>query len=182
MAQLRLPGFFLRNPARRYGLEYHAEHLPHPESRLTLGAATDRLGLPRLRIDLRFSEADAAAVVRAHDALEAWLSRNRLGRLDWRVPPEARAAAVLAAARHGNHQIGTIRMGADRRTAVVDGDCRSFDLAEPLRGLHRGAADLGPGQPDDDRGPARRCGSPHGWRPGEAAPQAEAWRPVGRRS
>ena len=41
---------------------------------------------------------------------------------------EARAAAVLAAAKHGNHQIGTIRMGADRRTAVVDGDCRSFDL------------------------------------------------------
>ena len=37
-------------------------------------------------------------------------------------------AAVLAGARHGNHQIGTIRMGRDRCTAVVDGDCRSFDL------------------------------------------------------
>src|SRR5207342_2907327 len=35
-AQPRLPGLFLRNPARRYGLEYHTEHLPHPESRLTL--------------------------------------------------------------------------------------------------------------------------------------------------
>ena len=128
-AQPRLPGLFLRNPARRYGLEYHAEQLPHPESRPdALGTATDRVGLPRLRIDLRFSDADAAGVVRAHDALEAWLRRNRLGRLAWRMPPEARAAAVLATAKHGNHQIGTIRMGSDRRSAVVDADCRSFDL------------------------------------------------------
>jgi glycine/D-amino acid oxidase-like deaminating enzyme len=127
-AQPRLPGLFLRNPARRYGLEYHAEHLPHPESRLVLGSETDRVGLPRLRIDLHFSEADATAVVRAHDALDAWLGRNRLGRLRWRMPAGDRAAAVLAAARHGNHQIGTIPMGRDRRSAVVDRDCRSFDL------------------------------------------------------
>jgi choline dehydrogenase-like flavoprotein len=125
-AKLRLPGFFLRNPARRYGLEYHAEHLPDPESRLTLSDAADRLGLPRLRIDLRFSDADAEAVVRAHDALEGWLERNRLARLEWRVPREARAQAVLDRAIHGNHQIGTIRMGDDPGTAVVDPDCRAY--------------------------------------------------------
>lgn len=128
VAKRRLPGFFLQNPARRYGLEYHAEHLPDPESRLTLAEATDRLGLPRLRIALRFGEADAEGVLRAHDALEAWLTRHRLGRLDWRHPPEARVRAVLAEAKHGTHQLGTIRMGADPRAAVVDGGCRSFDL------------------------------------------------------
>ena len=128
LATPRLPGLFLTNPARRYGLEYHAEHLPDPESRLTLAAATDRLGLPRLRIDLRFAEADAAAVVRAHGALEAWLLRNRLGRLVFRMPEAARAAAVLARARHGTHQLGTIPMGSSRQTAVVDRDCRSFDV------------------------------------------------------
>ena len=76
VAKLRLPGFFLQNPARRYGLEYHAEQLPDTESRLTLAAATDRLGLPRLRIRLAFSQADAAAVLRAHDALDPWLRRG----------------------------------------------------------------------------------------------------------
>ena len=128
VAKVRLPGFFLRNPARRYGLEYHAEQLPDPESRLTLSEATDRLGLPRLRIRLGFSAADAEGVLRAHDALEGWLGRHGLGRLDWRHPPEARVAAVLREARHGTHQVGTIRMGSDRALAVVDGDCRSFDL------------------------------------------------------
>jgi choline dehydrogenase-like flavoprotein len=129
VARRRLPGFFLGNPARRYGLEFHAEQLPDPASRLRLAEATDRLGLPRLAIELRFSDADAGAVLRAHDALEAWLLRNRLARLEYHGPPESRHAAVLAAACDGAHQIGTIRMGTDRRRAVVDADCRSFDLA-----------------------------------------------------
>ena len=73
------PASSSRNRARRYGLEYHAEQLPDPDSRLTLADARDRLGQRRLRIDLRFGRADAASVVRAHAALEAWLIRNRLG-------------------------------------------------------------------------------------------------------
>ena len=128
VARMRLPGFFLENPARRYGLEYHSEQLPAADSRMVLTGATDRLGLPRLAIDLRFSAADAASVLRAHQALEGWLSRNALGRLDYYAPPEGRAALVLTQAKHGNHQIGTIRMGTGRATAVVDADCRSFDV------------------------------------------------------
>jgi choline dehydrogenase-like flavoprotein len=126
VARMRLPGFFLANPARRYGLEYHAEQLPNPDSRLTLGPARDRLGQPRLRIDLRFSPADAGLVLEAHAALEAWLVRNRLARLDHYAPPEARAAAVLANARDGAHQVGTIRMAARPADGVVDGRCRVF--------------------------------------------------------
>ncbi len=127
VAKMRLPGFFLRNHARRYGLEYHSEQLPNPDSRLTLAEARDRLGQRRLRIDLRFGEVDAASVVRAHAALEAWLARNRLARLEYYAEgPEARAAAVLANARDGAHQVGTIRMAAAPGQGVVDGRCRVF--------------------------------------------------------
>jgi len=128
VARLRLPGLFVQNSAQRYGLEYHSEHLPSSESRLTLSDTTDRLGLPRLAIDLRFSEADAASVVKTHDALEKWLTRNQLGVLSYRVPAEKRAAAVLEEAFHGAHQVGTIRMGNDRVTSIVDANCRSFDI------------------------------------------------------
>jgi choline dehydrogenase-like flavoprotein len=126
VARMRLPGFFLQNPARRYGLEYHAEQLPNPESRLTLGEARDRLGQRRLRIDLRFSAADAAQVVRAHAALEAWLARNRLARLEYYAEPAARAAAVLANARDGAHQVGTIRMARRVGEGVVDARLQAF--------------------------------------------------------
>ena len=128
VAKMRLPGFFLTNPGKRYGLEYHSEHLPGAESRLALGETTDRLGLPRLTHQLRFSEADAASVLAAHEALDAWLTRNRLGRLDYYAAPEGRAAGVFAEAKHGTHQVGTIRMGADRTSAVVDAECRAFDV------------------------------------------------------
>ena len=90
---------------------------------------TVALGMPRLRIDLRFSEADAASVLGAHDALGAWLARNDLARIEHHHgDPETRAAAVLAGARDGTHQVGTLRMGTDAGSAVVDRDCRSFDL------------------------------------------------------
>jgi choline dehydrogenase-like flavoprotein len=45
------------------------------------------------------------------------------------MPREARNEAVLRRAQHGTHQVGTIRMGANRRTAIVDRDCRTFDVA-----------------------------------------------------
>ncbi len=128
VAKPRLPGLFLQNPAQRYGLEYHSEHLPSPDSRLMLSDKTDRLGMPQLKIDLRFSEADAASVVRAHDAIEAWLTRNKLAKLSYRVVADKRAKSILEQAKHGAHQIGTIRMAATRDDGVVDGNCRAFDV------------------------------------------------------
>ena len=83
----RIPGYFLRNRARRYGLSYHAEQIPNPDSRVTLAAETDRLGLPRLRIDLRFSRDDAEGIARAH-------SSSRCG-----FPPPASAGSNTARAR-----------------------------------------------------------------------------------
>lgn len=127
VAKMRLPGFFLKNRAGRYGLEYHAEQLPNPDSRLTLSAtARDALGQPRLAIALRFTPADAEAVIRAHAALEGWLARNRLATLDYYRPAPERAAEVLANARDGAHQVGTIRMGGRAGEAVVDGRCAAF--------------------------------------------------------
>ena len=124
----RIPGFFIRNKARRYPLAYHAEQIPHGESRVTLAEASDRTGLPRLRIDLRFHEIDAKSIVRTHELLEAWLLEAGLGRLHWRHPPDRRVEAVMQLAQHGTHQIGTIRMGRDRTDAVVDSELRTFDV------------------------------------------------------
>lgn len=127
-AKHRLPGFFLKNPGKRYGLEFHSEHLPEADSRLTLSEERDRSGLRRLKIDFRFSEADVASVLRAHDALEDWLAAEGFGRLIYRYPEDGRDAGVLAEAKHGNHQQGTIRMGHGPEDGVVDGWGSSFDL------------------------------------------------------
>lgn len=126
---MRLPGFYVRNRSMRYGLAYHAEQLPNAESRVRLTDSVDRLGLPRLQIDLRFVPEDATALVRTHELFADWLKATGVGRLDFRQPAEENAAAVRAQARHGTHQIGLVRMAGSAKEGVVDGDLRSFDFS-----------------------------------------------------
>lgn len=128
LASQRIPGYFVRNRARRYGLSYHSEQSPRPDSRVVLTGDSDRLGLPRLGIDLRFHREDAQALVHAHERLGSWLSASGFADIEYRQPVQDNVDAVLAQAAHGTHQIGTARMGFDRDDGVVDGNLRSFDL------------------------------------------------------
>ncbi len=122
----RIPGFFVRNAARRYPLAYHSEQIPRPESRVFLSGQTDRTGLEKLHIDLRFHEIDARSIVKTHELLDEWLARTGFGRLHWRHKGDARIDAVLAQAQHGTHQIGTARMAATPTDGVVDANLRVF--------------------------------------------------------
>ncbi len=61
----RVPGFFVYSPSNTYPLQYHGEQLPNRESRVTLDDSRDAVGMPRLKIDIRFSEDDVRGVVRA---------------------------------------------------------------------------------------------------------------------
>lgn len=128
-ARHRVPGFFLKNPGRLYGLEFHAEHLPNAESRLTLASRTNVAGLRMLSIDFRFSDDDAHGVIRAHRVLDDWLRAHGVGRLAYRAPPEMLADAVHAEAKHGNHQIGTVRIGFGPADGVVDHLGTTFDFS-----------------------------------------------------
>jgi choline dehydrogenase-like flavoprotein len=124
----RIPGFYLRNPNMIYGLYYHSEQWPNPDSRITLSHEADRLGLPKVRIGFRYHERDAESVLRTHDALAAWLLHARLGELRYRHAPAERAPAILKQAQHGPHQIGTTRMGCNAAEGVVDADLRTFGV------------------------------------------------------
>jgi choline dehydrogenase-like flavoprotein len=120
----RLPGFFVRNTARHYALFYHAEQAPNPTSAVSLTDARDALGLPRLKIDLRYSEQDARSVVAGHEIIDRNLRDAGLGRLDYHFPAEERADRVWDQMTDGYHQIGSIRMAGDPMQGVVDADCR----------------------------------------------------------
>lgn len=126
MVRPRLPGFILSSPSNVYALHYHAEQLPHPDSRVTLADSVDRHGVRRLKVDLRFQQADADSVVRTHALLDRHLRDTGAGQIDYWMPESERLEAVFAGAGDGFHQIGTARMAADPRDGVVDTDCRVF--------------------------------------------------------
>lgn len=120
----RVPGFEISNRAGQYALYYHAEHAPNPDSTVRIGEGRDRLGMPRLRVDLRFGEVDARSIVDSHAVIDRNLRQAGFGRLDYKLPERERMAAALDQASDGYHQIGTTRMSADPASGVVDRDCR----------------------------------------------------------
>jgi choline dehydrogenase-like flavoprotein len=109
---------------RAYSLQYHAESAPRRESKVILGDTVDHLGLPNLKIDLRFEDADAESVVRAHDVLDRALRKAGKGRLEYWEPPQDRLKKVKEQALDGYHQMGTTRMGHSPKDRVVDRNCR----------------------------------------------------------
>lgn len=124
IARTRLPGFFLRNIARRYALHYHAEQAPSESSIVHLSHERDARGMPRLTIDLRYSQDDARSVVRSHTIIDRNLREAGIGHLEFRVPESDRESVVLSSASDGFHQLGTTRMSSDPTRGVVDRDCR----------------------------------------------------------
>lgn len=129
LSATRKPGFVLHNQGGTYALNYHAEQIPNPDSRVTLNNETDAMGMPRLTIDFRYLAADADSVVAAHDILDRQLRASGKGRLEYQRPPEQRVAHVLEQATDGFHQAGTTRMSDDPCNGVVDRNCKVFGVA-----------------------------------------------------
>jgi choline dehydrogenase-like flavoprotein len=123
-SKVRIPGFFVLNRAHRYAFHYHSEHAPDADSRVTLGEARDALGMPRLKIDLRFGARDAQSILRFHEALADRLETAGIARIEHELPEDARAQAILDQASDGFHQVGTARMSAEPGRGVVDANAR----------------------------------------------------------
>jgi choline dehydrogenase-like flavoprotein len=109
----------------RLACYFMSEHLPNPESRVTLGRTSDALGMPRTRLEWRYAPADWRNLERSVAAFASDLGAQGLGRVCF--PLER--AAFLSATQRSNHHMGTTRMDADPERGVVDPDGRVHGLA-----------------------------------------------------
>ncbi len=122
LAERKFPSVILRNRSNRFSLEVHGEQTPRADSRVTLADRADALGMPRLRIDWRYSAEDIESIGRTLELMAQEFERSGAGRLEYdRATLEE---DLLRFGAYGGHHIGTARMGADPRTSVVDADCR----------------------------------------------------------
>ncbi len=96
------------------GINMCGECLPSADNRLTLSDELDGRGLPKPLIS--FSNGDNETAMTAH-----------ADRLMTSVLEAAGAYALKRTPRNA-HTLGACRMGADGDDAVVDADCRSFDI------------------------------------------------------
>jgi choline dehydrogenase-like flavoprotein len=125
----RKPGFLVPNRGGTYALHYHAEQVPHPESRIRLSDETDAFGVRRARIDLRYTDRDIDSVMESHRLLDEALRTNGIGRLEFWDSPEKMREHVWETASDGFHQVGSVRMGVNPAESVVDANLKVHGLA-----------------------------------------------------
>ena len=108
------------NHKNAFKLHFHAEQEARHENRISLVGDVTPDHLPDIRIDFDFSNADTAAIVQAHETLEAQLTTSGTAVMVFDVPEALRQDRVMAMASDGRHQIGTAKMGRDPSESIVD--------------------------------------------------------------
>jgi choline dehydrogenase-like flavoprotein len=127
LAVRKFPSIIIKSKANLYSLDFHAEQQPNPSSRVSLGAETDALGMPRIHVDWRYTAGDVDTVQRSLELLSMDFRQSGVGVFDY--DPSTVEFEMTRYGAYGGHHIGTARMGTDPRTSVVDADCRVHGMA-----------------------------------------------------
>jgi choline dehydrogenase-like flavoprotein len=122
LAERKFPSVIVRSRANLFSLEFHAEQHPYAASRVTLTDSVDALGMPRIRVDWRYTGDDVDTIARALQLLKEDFHRCGVGSFDY--DPAMVEAEITRYGAYGGHHIGTARMGKDHRTSVVNAECR----------------------------------------------------------
>ncbi|WP_114861885.1 FAD-dependent oxidoreductase [Azospirillum brasilense] len=115
------------NPAwvtRSFLLETIVEPVPNPDSRVTLAAERDALGLNRADTVWRLTEQDRDNFLRTNELVRTELTRNGLITVTEADPQEAAERAWAERISWCWHHMGTTRMHDDPKQGVVDARCK----------------------------------------------------------
>lgn len=115
-------------PQRFFHLATRQEQAPNPDSRVTLSAERDALGMPLVKLDWRLTDLDRRSFRVFYEVMGRELGRTGAGRvqiLDWVVADDPAWPTSLSG---GWHHMGTTRMHDDPRQGVVDANCRVHGL------------------------------------------------------
>ncbi len=112
--------------AKAFSLGCGMELAPDPDRRLTLDPERDKLGMPRLKLNMRISDADFTHYRQTMKELGRQLLAARTGMVRLNLKSREEWLSVMD---WGNHHLGTTRMNADPRKGVVDANARVHGIA-----------------------------------------------------
>ena len=111
---------------RAYNLGCGLEVEPDPDRRVRLTSARDRLGMPRLELDVRISDSVFAHYRETLKELGRQLLASRSGMIRLNRATREEWLSVMD---WGNHHMGTTRMHVSPKKGVVDANSRVHGLA-----------------------------------------------------
>lgn len=127
LAERKFPSVIVAPRSGVFSIDFHAEQEPNHRSRVRLADEVDRWGMPRLAVDWRYTPGDVATVRTALRLLADDLAQAGVGTLTY-DEDEVETEMTRYGAYPGHH-IGTVRMGDDPRTSMVDRYCRVHGVA-----------------------------------------------------
>jgi choline dehydrogenase-like flavoprotein len=113
--------FNLKSLPREYRLETVIEPIPNRDSRVTLGTEKDQLGMYKVRLDWRLTEADRRNWIISVDSVVTAMKKQNFIFLD---PTKDLGEFWDANIQWCWHHMGTTRMDPDPAKGVVDANCR----------------------------------------------------------
>src|SRR5262245_35672680 len=122
LAERKFPSIIVRPRQPRFSLDFHSEQQPNPDSRVTLTGVLDSLGMPRLRMDWRYTRCDIETAEKGLAVLAEEFERTGTGRLEY--DRDTLEGDILRYGAYGGHHLGTARMGTSPADSVVDPWCR----------------------------------------------------------
>nr|WP_294529676.1 GMC family oxidoreductase [uncultured Rhodopila sp.] len=128
LAERKFPSIIIRPRTNLFSLDFHAEQVPNPDSRITLGQKTDRFGNRQVRVDWRYTALDIETVARSFELLRADLAERQTASLTLAANEPDIETVVRRDGAYGGHHIGTARMGASPATGVVDSNGKLFGV------------------------------------------------------
>jgi len=108
----------------RFHLEIHCEQAPNPDSRVVLSEEVDALGLRKINLDWRLTDAERRSIEVLTRTVASEFGRLGLARLrqsEWLASGGDWADSEVEG---GYHHMGTTRMADDPTRGVVDRDCK----------------------------------------------------------
>ncbi len=128
LAERKFPSVIIRPRTNLFSLDFHAEQVPNPLSRIGLAGARDRFGNQVVRVDWHYTAQDVETVSRAFELLRDDLAEQRIGTLAFAAGEADIEAVVRRDGAYGGHHIGTTRMAASSASGIVDKNCKVFGV------------------------------------------------------
>jgi choline dehydrogenase-like flavoprotein len=115
---------------KSFQMDIRLEQAPNPNSRITLNADRDELGMPRVNLNWELTALEKRSIRTIHYLIGQQIAKSGLGRLKLRdYFVDEQDFSFPDATHGGNHHMGTARMSIEPSTGVVNTDLQVHGIA-----------------------------------------------------